>query len=151
MLCWLFIPGLSRLLTELRPRTKMEEEDLAAELLAGFWHAATKVKKDSRFVARALLMGARRHAIRAMRRRSHCSNDEIVEEPTKRNLVEEAVDDRIDKAVANGVIDTAGAQLLFATRDTISEMAARYHLSLPAAQQVRHRARQRVAAWLKDS
>lgn len=152
LLCWLFLPGLSQLLQGLRLASTVEDEDdLIADLLAGFWEAASRVTPKSRFIARYLLLGARRYAKKAMRRASRAgvvTVDFNLDAHAGAAPVDDEVDDRIERALGEGIVSRSDVELVFSTRATIGEVAARYELSLGAAQQARHRARSRLADWL---
>lgn len=153
LLCWLFLPGLSQLLRLFSARSNVDQEDVFAELLVGFWEAAARVKSDSRYVARYLLLGARRRAKRALRHAALAASTEVIHrdvDPVGQTSVEDLADDGFARALDEGLVSPCQVDLILATRATIGEVAARYELSLSAAQQVRHRARQRLAEWLKD-
>ncbi|MEX2555563.1 MAG: hypothetical protein WEB06_08025 [Actinomycetota bacterium] len=152
VLCWLFLPGLSALLRAFSARSNVDQEDLFAELLTGFWEAAARVKPHSRYVARYLLLGARRRARRALRQAERAASAEVSHavDASATTSIEELSDVSFARALGEGLIDRRQVELLLATRSTIGEVAARYELSLAAAQQARHRARQRLAHWLKD-
>lgn len=152
VLCWLFLPGLSQLRRAFSARSNVDQEDLFAELLAGFWEAAARVKPHSRYVARYLLLGARRRAKRASRHAALAASAEASQDldANAATSSEDLSDDTFARALDEGLIDRRQVELLLATRATIGEVAARYQLSLGAAQQARHRARQRLAGKLKN-
>jgi len=153
LLCWLFLPGLSQVLQALYSSSTIDDDDLVADLLTGFWEAASRVTQDSRCVARYLLLGARRFALKSMRGASRVglSVEYEAADVDAGMLVDVEVSDRIDRAVCEGIVSRSDVDLVFTTRATIGEVAARYQLSLGAAQQARHRARARLAVWLNQS
>lgn len=154
VLCWLFLPGLSDLLRDLvGVDGGVDPDDVAADLLAGFWQAASRVGASSTHVARHLLRGARRRALRGLRgTRANPGKAEPGEDPVdEAALPQDLIEDRLGRAIDAGVLSQRQTELLLATRSSIAETAARHGLSVPAAQQARHRARQRMLSWLTDS
>lgn len=154
VLCWLFLPGLSDLLRNLAEADgDVDPDDVAGDLLAGFWEAASRVGSSSTHVARHLLRGARRRALRGLRgARARPREAEPGEDPVDRAaLPQDLMEDRLVRAIDAGVLSERQAELVLATRSSIAEMAARHGLSVLAAQQARHRARQRLLSWLTDS
>jgi len=153
LLCWLLLPGLLQQVGELaRGRSSSDREDLAAELLAGMWEAAARIEASSTHVARHLLRCGRRQALRMLKGSRAVRDGRSVEDaPDDRELPDEMVDDRLARAVDAGVLGAEQVELVLATRESIARVAARWGMTLVAAQQARHRARLRLRAWLEAS
>jgi len=149
-LCWLFIPGLAAVRRDLVPGRGADQEDVTADLIAGFLDAASRVHESSTHVARHLLRGARRQALRGLRVRSPAVI-QVDRAPDNRAAPEMWIEDRIRLAIDAGILGRAQAEFLLASRSSIALLAARHGMSLAAAQQARHRARQRLRAWLAAS
>jgi hypothetical protein len=75
----------------------------------------------------------------------------VEDAPDDRELPDEMVDDRLARAVDAGVLGAEQVELVLATRESIARVAARWGMTLVAAQQARHRARLRLRAWLEAS
>jgi DNA-directed RNA polymerase specialized sigma24 family protein len=154
VLCWLFLPGLSPLFRELSNGSHADLDDLAGEIFAGFWEAASRAKPSSTHVARHLLRGARRSATRSLSKAAVPTQaTEVMERAADDSVgscVDDMADDSLERALDQGIVNRPHVELVLSSRATIAEVAARYELSLPAAQQVRHRARQRLLGWLTD-
>ena len=154
LLCWLFLPGLWNAVRDFRGRDESDREDLAADLLAGFWQAARRVTPATTPVAHHLLRGARREAVRSVTRaQAHACECELLEVvdsiPTTSSVG--ALDDTLLRAIRAGLFPASSIDILLATRETIAEVAQSHGLTIATAQQQRHRIRRRLAAWLSES
>ena len=153
LLCWLFLPGLSHLFQAFSPRWTADLDDLRAELLAGFWESASRVQPGSRYVARFLLLGARRRARKAQARAEPTLAFERLAYEAHHGStrsMEAFVDDALMQALTEGSVTQRQLDLALASRTTIAGVARRWGLSLAAAQKARHRARQRLLEHLQD-
>jgi hypothetical protein len=151
LLLWLLLPGLLRERERIGAATILSSDELEGELLAGVWEGVTQVEPGARQVARTLLNRARWVALDAVRAAiGWASNAEplppdLGEEPTLSGAAPEQV---LSGAVREGVLSPQETQLVMASRRTVREISARLGISLPAAQKRRHRARERLRAWL---
>lgn len=118
--------------------------------LFDFQSGPSRVHESSTHVARHLLRGARRQALRGLRVRSPAVI-QVDRAGDNRAAPEIWIEDRIRLAIDAGILGRAQAEFLLASRSSIALLAARHGMSLAAAQQARHRARQRLRAWLAAS
>jgi hypothetical protein len=156
LLVWLMLPGLLLLRRRLTVRDGLHRDDLDAELLAGVWEAATRVRPGSPYVAARLLDGARRRALAAIR----CEEDWTGRtEPLVRDREGSAMStvhgedphDVLAEAVGAGAISAVEAGLLRASRAVIPTLRSRLGISESAARSRRLRAKRRLLAWLAAS
>jgi hypothetical protein len=152
---WLMFPGLLLLRRRLASRGGLDRDDLDAELLAGFWESAARVRSETRYVAKRLLDGARRRALAAIRReeawigRIERLQGDIGESASVADAGESL--DVLSEAVAAGVISQVEVELFRASRTAIPEVRSRLGISESAARSRRLRARRRLLAWLAAS
>lgn len=153
LLLWLVLPGLLRLRSRLARSAVLAPEDLDAELLAGIWEAASMVQASTRRVAPRLLNTALWRALNARREAARWAETAAPLVPQLEDRAEFAASgfergDALAGAVREGTLSPAEMALLLATRRTIGRIAAQLGISLSAAQGRRHRARERLLAWL---
>jgi hypothetical protein len=155
LLVWLMFPGLLLLRRRLTARGGLDGDDLDAELLAGVWESAARVRSETRYVAKRLLDGARRRALAAIRREEDWIGriDRLqgdIGESAEVDDAEEALD-VLSEAVAAGVISQVEVELFRASRVAIPELRARLGISESAARSRRLRAKRRLLDWLATS
>jgi DNA-directed RNA polymerase specialized sigma24 family protein len=155
LLLWLLLPALAGARRKLGRWEALEPDDLDAELLAGLWQAAKEIRTDTRDVAGRLLNRASWRALGAMREAIDWSRRALPLSPSVADREPEEPPDRtqgiLNAALLEGVISQQEAVLVLATRTTIRRVSARLGITVIAAQQRRHRARERLLAWLADS
>jgi hypothetical protein len=153
LLLWLLLPGLLREHARIAGPGILPHDELDAELLAGIWEGATQVEPGARHVARTLLNRARWAALEAVQdaldwtRRAEPLPPELDEDqgPWAMGAEPEQV---LVGAVRDGALSSQEAELVMASRRTVREISIRLGITLPAAQKRRHRARERLHAWL---
>jgi hypothetical protein len=152
---WLMLPGLLLLRRRLAVRGGLDGDDLDAELLAGVWESAARVRSETRYVAKRLLDGARRRALAAIRheeawigRIEHLPGD--IGESARGADAGETLD-VLSEALAAGVISQVEVELFRASRVVIPELRSRLGISESAARSRRLRARRRLLDWLATS
>jgi DNA-directed RNA polymerase specialized sigma24 family protein len=154
VLLWLLLPGLLRERERIAGPGLLPPDELDAELLAGIWEGAAQLQPGARHVARTLLNRARWTALDAVRHaldwtvRAAPLPPDLEEDPALPGAEPEQV---IVSAVREGALSPQEAELVMASRRTVREMSMRLGISLPAAQKRRHRARERLHAWLSRS
>jgi hypothetical protein len=155
LVVWLMLPGLLLLRRRLAARDGLDGDDLDAELLAGVWESATRVRSETRYVAKRLLDGARRRALTAIRheeawigRIEHLQGD-IGESAEGADAGEPL--DVLSEALAAGVISQVEVQLFRASHAAIRELRSRLGISESAARSRRLRAKRRLLDWLAAS
>lgn len=156
LLVWLLLPGLLLLRRRIRAREGLDRDDLDAELLAGMWEAATRVRPETSYVAARLLDGARRRALAAIRREEDWTGRT---EPLERDgegsgtstIAPEGLHDVLAEAVGAGVISAPEAELLRASRAVMPTLRSRLGISESAARSRRLRGKRRLLAWLATS
>ncbi|MGH2726212.1 MAG: hypothetical protein ACRDKS_04470 [Actinomycetota bacterium] len=148
-LCWLLLPGLWDTVREL-PAEVLDQGDMAAELLAGLWAAASAIDENACEVAARLVNGARWGAQRAIRK-AMAWNARIAPgvAPPDRAVHDELDDDLLSRAVAEAVVSDDEIEILLARRSEIPKLARRHGVSVEVLQARRKRARTRLAAWVK--
>ena len=156
LLVWLMLPGLLLLRRRLTVRDGLDRDDLDAELLAGVWEAATRVRPGSPYVAARLLDGARRRALAAIRREDDWIGRTEPLERDGEGPAMSAVDsggslDVLAEAIGAGVISAAEGELLRASRAVMPTLRSRMGISESAARSRRLRAKRRLLAWLATS
>lgn len=156
LLVWLMLPGLLLLRRRLMARDGLDRDDLDAELLAGVWEAATRVRPGTSYVAARLLDGARRRALAAIRREEDWTGrtEPLVrdgEGSTMSAVDSEGPHDVLAEGVGAGVISAEEAELLRASRAVIPKLRSRLGISESAARSRRFRAKRRLLAWLATS
>jgi hypothetical protein len=156
LLVWLMFPGLLLLRRRLMARDGLAGDDLNAELLAGMWEAATRVRPGTPYVAARLLDGARRRALGAIRREEDWAGrteplEQDGEGSAMSRVASEGLHDLLAEAVGAGVISLAEAELLRASRAVMPTLRSRLRISEGAARSRRLRARRRLLAWLATS
>lgn len=155
LLVWLMLPGLLLLRRRLVTRGGLDGDDLDAELLAGIWESAARVRSETRYVAKRLLDGARRRALRAVRNeeawvgRIERLQGDIGESAEGADAGETL--DVLSEAVAAGVISQVEVELFRASRVAIPELRSRLGISESAARSRRLRAKRRLLTWLAAS
>ena len=156
LLVWLMLPGLLLLRRRLAARSGLDADDLDAELLAGLWEAAARVRQGASYVAKRLLDGARRRAFAAIRREENWSRrieplgGEVGESPGMPVDAGE-VSDILSEAAAAGVISKVDVELFRASRVTMPPLRSRLGISESAARSRRLRAKRRLLDWLARS
>jgi hypothetical protein len=155
LLLWLMLPGLLRVRQRLAAWNALAREDLDAEMIAGLWEAASAVAPDTTGVGARMVNRARRRAFGAVRRAANWAGRSA---QLSTDISDDAIAPGADgleafltESVRAGVISSADAVLLRTTRETIGEVRERLGIKLAAAQQRRHRARQRLLDWLADA
>jgi hypothetical protein len=156
LLLWLMLPGLLLLRRRLMARCGLDRDDLDAELLAGMWEVATRMRPGSPYVAARLLDGARRRALAAIRREEDWTGRTEPLTGEEAGSVMSAVDsegrhDVLAEATGAGVISAAEAELLRASRAVIPTLRSRLGISESAVRSRRLRAKRRLLAWLATS
>jgi hypothetical protein len=156
LLVWLMLPSLLLVRQRLAVRSGLDADDLDAELLAGLWESAARVKPGAPYVAKRLIDGARHRALAAIRRaedwtgRIEPLRGEVGESP--RLLADSGeFPDILSAAVAAGVISDVELQLFRAPRVAIPRLRSRLGMSESAARSRRFRARRRLLDWLATS
>jgi hypothetical protein len=155
LVVWLMFPGLLLLRRRLAAPDGLDGDDLDAELLAGIWESAARMRSETRYVAKRLLDGARRRALAAIRheeawigRIEHLQGD-IGESAEGRDAGETL--DVLSEAVAAGVISQVEVELFRASRVAIPRLRSRLGISESAARSRRLRAKRRLLDWLAAS
>jgi hypothetical protein len=155
LLLWLLLPGLMRVRHSLAGGDALGTPDLNAELVAGAWEAASKVRPQIQNVAARLVNGARWRALGAIREAvawAGCSEPLGAEaELSEPGAEPDGLKDILNEALSEGVISRAEVQLFLASRQTIREVGARLGVTLWGAQKRRQRARHRLLAWVGES
>jgi hypothetical protein len=155
LLLWLLLPALSGARRRLGTWEAVEPEDLDAELLAGLWQAAKEIRPETRDVAGRLVNRASWRALGAMREAIDWSRRALPLSPSvaEREAGEPSggAEGILGAALLDGVISEEEALLVLATRRTIRRVSARLGITITAAQQRRHRARERLLAWIAES
>lgn len=148
-LCWLLLPGLWETVREL-PADALDPGDLAAELLAGLWAAASAIDENACEVAARLVNGARWGAQRAIRK-AIAWNARIVPgvAPPDRPAYDDVDDDLLSRAVAQSIVSEDEIDMLLARRTEVAQLARRLGVSIAVLQARRTRARTRLTAWVK--
>lgn len=156
LLLWLLLPGLLREHARIAGPGVLAHDEVAAELLAGIWEGVTQVAPSARHVARTLLNRARWAALETVRdaldwtSRAEPLPSDLDEEQDARAMGAEP-EQALAGAVRDGALSPEEAELVMASRRTVKEISIRLGISLPAAQKRRHRARERLHAWLGGS
>ena len=156
LLMWLMLPSLFLVRRHLAARSEIAPDELDAELLAGLWEAAARVRPGAPYVAKRLTDGARHRAFAAIRREENWIGrmaplgGEIEE---SRTLLTDAgeVPDVLAVAVGAGVISEADAELFRASRAAIPQLRSRLGISENAVRSRRLRARRRLLERLAGS
>jgi hypothetical protein len=155
LLLWLLLPALYGARRKLARWEAVEPEDLDAELLAGLWQAAKEVQAETRDIAGRLVnraswraLGAMREAIEWSRRALPLHPSVADREPGEPSGGAEAI---LGAALLDGVISEEEAVLVLTTRRTIRRVSALLGITVTAARQRRHRAGERLLAWLAPS
>jgi hypothetical protein len=156
LLVWLMLPGLLLLRRRLMVGDGLGGDDLDAELLAGVWEAATRVRPGTPYVAARLLDGARRRALAAIRREEDWTGrtEPLAgdgEGSAMAAVDSEGLHDVLAEAVRAGVISSPEADLLRASRAVIPKLRSRLGISETAARSRRLRAKRRLLTWLATS
>jgi hypothetical protein len=156
LLVWLMLPSLLLMRRRLAARSALDPDELDAEMLAGLWGAAARVRPGAPYVAKRLVDGARHHALAAIRREEHWTEriapleGEIGESQTLA-AGDGEVGDVLSEAVAAGVISEVDADLFRASRTATPRLWSYLGISETAARSRRLRARRRLLDWLADS
>ena len=151
LLVWLMLPGLLLLRRRFAARDGLDGDDLDAELLAGLWESAARVRPATSYVAKRLLDAARRRAFGAIRYEEDWNGrveplERDVGESPKADLGETF--DLLSEALAAGVISRVEVELFRASRVAIPELRSRLGISESAARSRRLRAKRRLLDWL---
>jgi hypothetical protein len=155
LLVWLMLPSLLIVRRRLAARSALETDELDAELLAGLWEAAARVRPGALYVAKRLADGARHRAFAAILREENWTGriaplqDEIGESQTVSADASE-VRDVLSEAVAAGVISELEAELFRASRAVAPRLRSHLGISESAARSRRLRAKRRLLDWLPD-
>lgn len=153
-LSWLFLPGFLRIHQSLGALKVLDPDDLWAEILAGFWEAASSLKNSSR-VAGQLINAARWRATKAIKQTAEYESHR---EPLSKAFdiaapgPEPIADDPLEDAISQGVLTELEAELIRLTRldgYTLDEVASRRNASRHSLRLRRHRAEARLASWLR--
>jgi DNA-directed RNA polymerase specialized sigma24 family protein len=156
LLLWLLLPGLLTVRARLAVWRVLDPEDLDAELLAGLWEGAAAVDPSTHRVATRLLNAARWRALAALREaidwteRTEELGPEVAASKVPATPGPEP-GDVLAEAVREGVLSREDLELVLATRGAMRDISGRLGVSLRAAQSRRHRARERLRAWLGES
>jgi hypothetical protein len=153
LLVWLMLPGLLLLRRRLATHGALNRDELDAELLAGVWESAARVRPATTYVAKRLLDGARRRVMAAIRREEDWTGRTEPLTPGREGSAMSGVDseglhDFLAEGVGAGVISAVDAELLRASRAVIPTLRARLGISECAARSRRHRAKRRLLDWL---
>jgi hypothetical protein len=155
LLVWLMLPGLLLLRRRFAARDGLDGDDLDAELLAGLWESAARVRPATSYVAKRLLDAARRRAFAAIRHEEAWIGRI---EPLQGDIEESAEGadagetlDVLSEAVAEGIVSQADAELFRASHATIPRLRSRLGISESAARSRRLRAKRRLLDWLATS
>lgn len=156
LLVWLMLPGLLLVRRRLGARDGLGGDDIDAELLAGLWESAARVRPGAPYVAKRLLDGARRRAFTAVRREENWTGrieplgGEVGESPGVAADAGE-VSDILSEAVAAGVISRVDAELFRASRAAMPLLRSRLGISEGGVRSRRLRAKRRLLDWLATS
>jgi hypothetical protein len=157
LLVWLMLPSLLLVRRRLAARSALDTDELDAELLAGLWEAAARVRPGAPYIAKRLVDGARHHAFATIRREEGWTGriaplpgGEIGESQTA-PADDGEMRDVLSEAVAAGVISEEEADLLRASRAAAPRLWSYLGISESAARSRRLRARRRLLDWLADS
>jgi len=156
LLVWLMLPSLLLVRRSLAARSALDTDELDAELLAGLWEAAARVRPGAPYVAKRLVDGARHRAFAATRREEDWTGriaplrGEIGELQTV-PADDGEVRDVLSEAVAAGVISEVEAELFRAPRAAVPRLRSHLGISESAARSRRLRAKRHLLDWLSDS
>ena len=153
LLVWLMLPGLLLLRRRLATHGALNRDELNAELFAGVWESAARVRPATRYVAKRLLDGARRRAMEAIRREEDWTGRTEPLTPGTEGSAMSGVDseglhDFLAEGVGARVISAVEAELLRASRAVIPTLRARLGISESAARSRRLRAKRHLLDWL---
>jgi hypothetical protein len=153
LLLWLLLPGLILERARIDEAGVLGRDELDAELLAGIWEEVAKVNPGDRRVARRLLNEARWRALAALRETLDWTGRAEELAPELEEVYEPAPtgprpEEILTSAVREGALSAEDAELIMTTRRTIRRIGAKLGVSVPAAEQRRHRARARLREWL---
>lgn len=154
LLVGLYLPTFRRLRRDIGV-CLLEEEDLEAEMLAGFWEALSDARSLARNPASALFHGPQHRAWKAVAQAGHRRRwiDELEDGPCL-----ESPDDReairlVEQAVEAGVLEGNEAALILATRvsqEPVAELAQDSGERRDSLSRRRKRAERRLAEWLAE-
>jgi hypothetical protein len=156
LLVWLMLPSLLLVRRSLAASSALETNELDAELLAGLWEAAARVRLGAPYVAKRLVDGARHRTFAAIRREEDWTGRIA---PLQGDIGESQavpaddgeVRDVLSDAVAAGVISELEAELFRASRVAIPRLWSHLGISETAARSRRLRAKRRLLEWLSSS
>jgi hypothetical protein len=156
LLVWLMLPSLLLVRRSLTARSALDTDELDAELLAGLWEAAARVRPGAPYVAKRLVDGARHRAFAAIRREEDWTGriaplQGEIEESQSVPADAGEVRDVFAEAVAAGVISAIEADLFRASRAAAPRVWSHLGISESAARSRRFRARRRLLDWLADA
>ncbi|MGH2767662.1 MAG: hypothetical protein ACRDIF_01720 [Actinomycetota bacterium] len=160
VLFWLFLPALWRVFEEATRPGLADPEEIEAEILLGFWEAATEERSSSEKLSGRLVNAARHRAWKAVRRavREAGPQGALDEEPAE-DFQPHTVEWSepwvlVCWARAEGHLDETEAELIFWTRlqgEPLKMIGKLLGLSDTAARSCRNRAERRLAGWLARS
>jgi hypothetical protein len=156
LLVWLMLPSLFLVRRSLAARSALDADELDAELLAGLWEAAARVRPGAPYVAKRLVDGARHRGFAAIRREEDWTGriaplqGEIGESQTV-SADDGDGRDVLSEGVAAGVISEIEADLFRASRAAAPRLWSHLGISESAARSRRLRAKRRLLDWLASS
>jgi hypothetical protein len=156
LLVWLMLPSLLLVRRHLAARSALDTDELDAEMLAGLWEAAARVRPGAPYVAKRLVDGARHHAFAAILREQNWTGriaplQGEIGEPQTVPADDGEVRDLLSEAVAAGVISEVDADLFRVSRTATPRLWSYLGISETAARSRRLRARRRLLDWLSSS
>jgi DNA-directed RNA polymerase specialized sigma24 family protein len=154
LLVGLYLPTFRRLRKEIGA-CLLEEEDLEAEMIVGFWEAVSKARGLIRNPSAVLFHGPQHRVWKAVahagvRRRW---TDEPEDQPSSESPEDREVIRLIEEAVKSGVLSESEAALVLTTRldqEPVAELANDSGERREALSMRRKRAEQRLAEWLAE-
>lgn len=152
LLVGLYLPTFRRLRREIGP-CLLEEEDLEAEMIAGFWEALSDARSLARNSAAALFHGPQHRAWKAV---AQAGQKRKWTDEMEDGSCQESADGRdairlVEEAVEAGVLEGSEAALILATRlgkEPVAELAEASGERRDSLSRRRKRAERRLAEWL---
>lgn len=153
VLCWLHLPGLWEIVRELGRWNALASEDLEAELLAGFWEAASEIGAETRKVSARLVNRARWRGLAACRVAIGWeTRAELLEPTSAARLLPSSLSWNAAKviveAVRRKILTSHEARLVLAPHRDLRAVAEEQGLAPHDAYERRYRLRRRLRAWV---
>lgn len=157
LLLWLFLPGLWAVRDRLAEHEFLDSDELEAELVAGFWRAAARIRRGSRRVTGQLLNAARNGAlsaaVRAVSHEKHRFNLRAdLEFHNWNKPLPVVLPEPTEEAEAAGIITNFQARLIESTRldgVSLAEFASWLGTTRNALNLQRWRAEAQLLQWLR--